>query len=813
MNQLLQDLRYSFRQMRNAPGFALTLVLTLALSIGVATAVFCVIDNVILRPLPYAHPDRIVSVESRSRSGYTQPASWPSFVDERAQAHGFAALAGYTDYMKVTMETPSNGPVLLDSVRSTDNFFRVFGVQPLFGRTYLPGEELEGKNSVAVLGYDLWQKYFSGDRNILNQSVKLDGRSYTIIGVMPAGFRFPLNMRNAVYTPLVPDQPWMKGRGNHWLRSVGRLGDGISFAQAQADLSQVFSNLGRSFPGTDQGRTVRLQPLSENVTSRSKGPLWTLLAAVLAVLAIGSVNVAGLLMAHGVKREREMAMRVAIGAGRARLLRQLLTEGVVLALFGAAGGILLAWSMLDLMRTFLIHALERGADIHLNWTVLAVAILVAVASSIAAALYPALRLSGIDPNHALKSGGSAGTQRGQHRLRSGFVITQVALTLVLLAVAGLLIRMVTRYRHADLGFDPSRILTTDLNLSPARYQGRDIVVDFYQPFLSRVAQIPGVRAVGVISLLPIQNWGSNSDIHIAGQPPYPPHQEMLAENRFVSSGYFDVFGIPLRRGRQLSASLDRPENAASTVVVNDAFVKKFIPSKLDPTVQRIDDADKEENWTRIVGVVGNVRQDIYSPPLAERDWIIDEVSLKDRAELLSGMSLVLRFDGDQASIIPALRSALREADPTVPFQPVESMTDVISETLVFERMESWLFSIFAGLACALALVGLYGLVSHEVEQATHDIGVRMALGATRDRILGMVMGQVAWMLSAGVVAGLVLTFFVRKVIGIVIYFEAQREAGSFFVLSLLMLLAGLIAALIPAARAASIEPMQALRTE
>jgi predicted permease len=813
MNQLLQDIRYSFRQLRNAPGFAVTVVLTLALSIGVATAVFCVIDNVILRPLPYAHPDRIVSVESRSQSGYTQPASWPSFADERAQAHGFAAFAGYTDYMKVTMETPSNGPVLLDSVRSTGNFFRVFGVQPLFGRTYLPEEEQDGKNNIALLGYDLWQKYFNGDRSILNQSVKLDGRSYTVIGVMPAGFRFPLNMRNAVYTPLTLDQPWMKGRGNHWLRTVGRLLDGVSIAQAQADLSQVFSNLGRSFSGTDEGRTVRLQPLSESVTSSNKGPLWTLLAAVLAVLAIGCVNVAGLLMARGVKREREMAMRVAIGAGRARLLRQLLTEGVVLALLGAAGGILLAWLMLDLMRTFLIHALERGADIHMNLTVLAATILVAVAASIAAALYPALRLSGIDPNRALKSGGSAGTQRGQHRIRAGFVITQMALTLVLLAVAGLLIRMVTRYRHADLGFDPSRILTTDLNLSPARYQGRDIVADFYMPFLSRVAQIPGVRAVGVISLLPIREWGSNSDIHIAGQPPNPPHQEMLAENRFVSSGYFDVFRISRRRGRQLAASLDRPENAASTVVVNDAFVKKFIPSNLDPTVQRIDDADKEENWTRIVGVVGNVRQDIYSPPLAERDWIIDEVSLKDRAALLSSMSLVLRFDGDQASIIPALRRVLHEADSTVPFQPVESMTDIVAETLVFERMESWLFSIFAGLALALAMVGLYGLVSHEVEQATRDIGVRMALGATRDRILSMIMGRVVWMLGAGVVVGLVLTLFVSRIIGIVIYFQARKEVGTFLLLSILMLLAGLIAALIPAARAASIEPMQALRTE
>jgi hypothetical protein len=313
--------------------------------------------------------------------------------------------------------------------------------------------------------------------------------------------------------------------------------------------------------------------------------------------------------------------------------------------------------------------------------------------------------------------------------------------------------------------------------------------------------------------LPIENDGSNSDIHIAGQPPYPPNQEMLAENRFVSTGYFDVFGIPLHRGRALSPSLDRPEKIAPTVVVNDAFVKKFIPAGLDPAAQRIDDDDKQEKWTQIVGVVGNVRQNIYEAPLAERDWLMDELPLKDRAGLLSGMTLVLRTDGDPKLLIPALRNALHEVDPTVPFKTASTMTEVVSETLVFERMESWLFGIFAGLALALAMVGLYGLVSHEVEQSTRDIGVRMALGATRNRILGMVLRRVAWMLGAGTVVGFALTLVARKLIGMVIYFDAQKEAGGFLLLALLLLVAGLVAALIPAARAASIEPMHALRAE
>ena len=810
---MLRDLGYAWRQLRHSPGFAATVALTLALSVGVATAVFCVIDAVILRPLPYSHPDRIVDIESRSGSGYQQPASWPSFKDERAQATAFDALAAYSTYQKSTIEIPDSGPVSLDTVSASDNFFQVFGVAPLLGRTFLPGEEEQGRNDVVVLGYGAWQKYFHGDRSVLDRALRLNGQTYTVIGVMPAGFRFPLNLQDALYRPMPLDAAWMSVRGNHWLLTIARLKDGASLARAQADLSHVFANIAKAYPKTDGGRTVTLMPLAQAVTAHARGPLWTLLGAVLAVLAIGCVNVAGLLMTRGVKREREMAVRTAVGAGRTRLARQLLVEGFLFAGLGALGGVLVASLVLDGMRFFLVKALQRGADIRMNWIVLAVAIGAAVVVSLLASLLPALRLSRLDPNRALKAGQNTGASKAQHRLRSGLVVTQVALTLVLLVVAGLLLRVVWRYRHSDLGFDPAHILAVQIDLSREHYLNRDMLSNFYRPLEERIRQLPGVKAAGFINLLPIAGWGSNAEVHIAGQPPYPANEERLTENRIVSTGYFDVFGIPLRSGRALAPALDVPDETAPTIVVNRAFVGKFIPNGLDPAAQRLDDDDKQENWTRIVGVMGDIRQDIYQPPLAESDRLMNEVSPKGRPDSFAHMYLVVRTVGDPMQQTGAIRSILHDLDPTVPFGEPRTMTQVVSQTLVFERLEGWLFGIFAGLALLLALVGLYGLVSHEVELTTRDIGLRMALGATRPSILGMVLRRVAWMLGVGAFAGLALTVAACKLIDIVIYFDAQKESGNLLLIAALLVAAGLLAALIPARRAASIDPMQALRAE
>ena len=806
MESILQDLRYGLRQMRKTPAFGITVVATLALSIGITAAVFSVLYAMLIRPLPYHDAERLVSVQPRSPQGYTQPASYPEYLDWRKMNHSLEQLAGYSSYGTINFEGPA-GPIALHSVQGTDNFFDVFGVNPIAGRTFAQGEDQDGKNDVVVLSYEVWQQMFGGRTDAVGQRAKLDGRPYTIIGVMPAGFRFPISQVDAVYTPMHMPKQRKDSRGTHWMQTVARLKSGVTAKQAQADMEQVLNDLGRAYPDS-KGRTLRLVDLSTSVLGETRNSLYLLLYAVLALLAIGCVNVAGLLLARGVKREREVALRSAIGANRMRIVRQILTEGLLFAALGAAGGVMVAYGLLRVIRLLLISALSRGAEVELNGFVLAVALFVSVVVTILAALAPALRLSGTDPNKALRSGGNAGTSRGQHQLRAGFVITQVALALALLVISGLLMRMLGGLRNTELGFSPNRILTAEINLSPGRYDGRDVVTNFYQPLIEKVKAIPGVESVGTIIILPIQSYGWNSDVHVKGTPKLPANVEQLAEYRLVSPGYFDVFQDRLVSGRLLDANVDTT-TSQPVIVVNEAFVKKFIPAGRDPIGMQLEDDDK----TTIVGVVKNVRQNIYEPPMAETDYPISQVKLKDSLTYLGNMQLVVRTKVDPESIIPALRAAFHDVDPTLPFRTPETMRTVIADTLIFERLENWLFGTFAALAALLAIVGMYGLISHEVELSTRDIGVRLALGATRGRILAGIYRRVGWMLGGGLVLGLLLTGAARKYISSVVAMKIDKDAGSILALTAAFFIAGLVAALLPARRASSIEPMDALRDE
>jgi predicted permease len=402
---------------------------------------------------------------------------------------------------------------------------------------------------------------------------------------------------------------------------------------------------------------------------------------------------------------------------------------------------------------------------------------------------------------------------GQHRLRSGFVVTQVALSLVLLMVSGLLLRNLQGLMKTNLGFDASSILTAEIELSPGRYAGRDPLLSFYRPLLERVSHLPGVQGAGLINLLPVESWGSNSGVHITGQPPYPPNEEMLAEYRMVSAGYFDAMGIKLVRGRMLSPAVDTPDHPAGTVVVNEAFRRKFFSNGGDPVGAHMDDNDKADLKTGIAGVVTDVRQNLQAPPLAEMDLLMDEIDVKDRLDNLANMTLVVRTSGDPEMLSQSLRSAMHEVDATVPFRTPETMAQVVSETLVFERMQSWLFGIFAAMALLLAVVGLYGLVQHEVDLRTREIGVRMALGSTRGMVMRRIMRRVAMLMIVGVGIGWALTVVLKKVLAAVVEMHAGHDFALLAGLTAVLVAIGVLASIVPAHRAATIDPMQALRAE
>ena len=484
----------------------------------------------------------------------------------------------------------------------------------------------------------------------------------------------------------------------------------------------------------------------------------------------------------------------------------------MLGLCGLAGGMLVSWILLDTMNLFLVQAMG-GADVKLNFTVVAVALGLSVLTCILASLVPAARLSGVDPNNALRAGGGAGISRAQHRLRSGFVVTQVALSLVLLLVSGLLLRNLQAMLKTDVGVDTSVILSTRINLSHGNYQSRDPLLSFYQPLLEEVAHLPGVSAAGLIDMLPIEAWGDGYNVHITGQPPYPPDAEKGAETRYVSPGYFDAMGLKLTSGRLLTPALDRSENKTGTMVVNEAFRHKFFSSGTDPVGAHIDDSDTADAESAIVGVVTNVRQDLHSAPLAEMDWLMDEVPPARRLNDLGGMNLIVRSTGNLQALIPSLRAAIHDIDPTVPFKTPVTLSQVVSTSLSLERLEGWLFSIFAGFALLLAVVGLYGLINHEVELRTREIGIRMALGSTRALVLGNVLRRVAILMLGGVAAGLLLTTLLHKALSSVIEIHATHDASLLIAITAGLALIGVLAGVLPARKAASVEPMQALRTE
>ncbi len=808
MYSFRQDFRFALRQLRKSPGFTTVAVLTLALGIGAATAMFSVIYSTVLRPLPYPEPDRIVFVETHAAADYTQPSSWPGYLDEREQSQSFEWLAGFASFGGVNLDTGSQ-IVHLHNTAVTDHFFDVLGVKPLLGRTFLPGEEQDGRNSVAVLSYEVWQQNFGGNPGAIGQSIHVDGFPYTIVGVMPAGFRFPISMPNLLYTPMRLPKELRTSRGDHWMRVIGRLKPGLTVPQAQADMNHVLANIGQAHPDTDKGRTARVMPLTMFVTGNDqRQALWIMAAGVAFVLLIACVDVAVMLLARGVSRQREMAIRTALGAGRGRIVRQILLENCVLGVISAIVGLVIGWGVTAGLEQFLSKSFQRGGDIHLNLAVFFAALAIALVSSLIFGILPARKMSSADPNQSLKSGANAGTERGDYRLRSAFVVIEVALSLMLLVCTGLVLMQLWRMQHLDFGYTTDHLLTLEINVSPGDYAGKDLDAALYRPLAEKVRAIPGVKAVGYNRLIPLIEWGWNSGIEMVGKPPDPPNHERLAEVRMVSSGWYQAMGLHLLRGRLFDPAIDKP-GAPDVVIVNQKFVDTFLPGE-EPIGKQIKQDPKNQT---IIGVVSNGRQAVTGTDLAEVDYPMSEVPLKDSADTLTPMALFVRTAVPPSTIVGPLRQALHEVGPTVPFQTPETMDDVLADALVFGRMLGWLFSIFAVIALVLALTGIYGVLSQEVSLQTRDIGVRMALGASRPEILRLVLSRAALLIGLGLVVGVVGSAATRRLMASMIPVAGGRDATAIVLLALGLAIVGLIASMVPARRAASIEPMQALRNE
>jgi predicted permease len=631
----------------------------------------------------------------------------------------------------------------------------------------------------------------------------------TVIGVMPSGFSFPLGSQDTAYAPFrFSGATADVTSGSHFMRTIGRLRPSATVESAGADMNRVLADYARIDPDS-AGRKMQVQAVAKALLGDTRALLRLLLLAVLAILALGCLNIAGLMLVRGIRREREIALRSAIGASRGRLAQQLAAEIILLALVGTCGGGATAWALLHATHSLLTASLARGAEVALRPAVMLASLCAALVTLLVAGMLPARQLFSVSPLAALRSGSAAtGTSRGQRRLGAIFIGTQIALAMVLLLTSGLLLQSLLALRTTDLLFPTDHLLIEDVNLSPGAIAGRNLMQTFYTPLLEQVRAIPGVRSAAIINMLPVQDYGFNSDVQIVGQPPAPKDREVLAEVRFVSPSYYQTLGAKLLRGRLLDDQLDTA-GSQSVIVVNEAFVKKFFQPGEDPIGRQIADF----NHSTIVGVVSDQRQTLYRPPLAEMDLAVTQLPPAAQRELLQEMQLVLRTNVDPLSIAEPLRHVMQGLDPGLPFRPALTMGDILNESLVTQRMEGWLFGAFATLAVLLALLGLYGLIAQQVEQSRRETGVRMALGAQRWNVLLHWMGRVAGISLTGLAAGLALSFALHKIIASVLSVQGKNEAATAAMLMGLMEIFALAAAMIPARRAASIDPMQALRAE
>jgi putative ABC transport system permease protein len=814
MHKFLQDLRFSIRQLRKSPGFALTTILTLALGIGATTGIFSLVNAVLLRPLPFPEPDRLMSVQHESHRTEViapQSLSYPDFFDSRRQNHSFSALASYRDATS-TLTNAGTAQVLQGEIVSAD-FFRVLGIRPVLGRDFLLPDEQPHQNT-AMLSHQLWQTVFSSRPDIVGQTITLDGAAYTVAGVMPESFSFPYeNPARQVWITLATDAfdpdgdtPLTAQRGADMLDVIGRLKPGVTPDQARADLSLIDRNLAAQYPESNKFYTsAQVKPELEALIGDTRPALRILFAAVSLVLLIACANVAGLLLARASRRRAEIALRAALGASRAEIVRQVLVESLLLSFLGGALGLALSTLFLQGMVRFVPQNLPRLDGAAVDSTVLAFTVLASVLTGLLFGVVPALRMSRLDPSLALRDGTRSVTAgRGQHRLHSTLVIAETAIGLVLLIASGLFIRSFVRVLSVDPGFDRHNVLTADLSFPSGKGYATK-VAQFYDQLLPQVAALPGVKSAAAGWPLPFSGSHIGVSFDIEGRPT-AKGDEPTSDVDIVTPNFFNTLRIPILRGHDFADS----DTSQRVVIVSESFAKKFFPNE-NPIGKHIkpglSDGAHPVAMSEIIAVVGDVKQRSLTKDARPTFYL----ALAQCG--ITAPTLVLRSSGDPTALTTPLRLLVSSMNRDVPLYHVHTLDDLVAAAASNPRFTTLLLSSFAVMALLLSAIGLYAVLSYMVAQRTNEMGLRMALGAQRGDLLILILKRGLTLASIGLVVGLAASALLTRFISSQIYGIPAFDPVTYIVVTGLLISISLLASAAPAWRAARVDPMKTLREQ
>ena len=807
LTDFFQDLRYAGRMQLKNPGFTVVAVIALALGIGANTAIFSVVNSVLLRPLPYKDPERLVMVwEDASKFGYPHdtPAA-ANYVDWRDQNTVFEGMAAIAD--NSFNLTGAGDPERLEGRYVSATLFALLGVDPQIGRTFTAAEDQPGSNRVVVLSYALWQRRFGGDNSIVGKPLNLNGETYTVVGVMPARFQFP-SSDNQVWVPIAFTSEDAANRNRHYLQVLARLKPGTTLEQAQTEMHTIAARLQQQYPQSNTDLGAAVTSLHEHVVGDIKPALLILLGAVGLVLLIACANVANLLLARAAVRQKEIAVRIALGARRQRLIRQFLTESVLLATIGGVVGLMIAYGGLMVLRAFIPENIAQTGQISIDLKVLGFTFVVAMITGLIFGLAPAIQAARFNQTETLKEGGrDSATGSSGKRIRGLLVMAEVAVSLVLLIGAGLLINSFLRLRSVDPGFRADNLLTMKVVLPQPKYPDFERRSAFYTALVQRVQSVAGVKSAAVTTNLPLYRQGNSIGVSIEGQPPPPPGQENIVVTRIISPAYFDTMTIPLLSGRSFTDQDVR--TSPRVVVISEAMARRYWPGQ-DAVGKRIGAGriQRPEDWFQVIGVVKDVRQfELTADPRPQMYLSYRQMGF------FPSDDLVVKTEVDPASLAATVRNAVWEIDKDQPVSNIRTMDEILTQSIARQRFSMLLLAIFAGVALTLAAVGIYGVMSYSVAQRTHEIGIRMALGAQTGAVLKLAVGYGLKLVIAGIAIGLIAAFALTRVMSTLLFGVTATDATTFTLISLLLIAVAALASYIPARRATKVNPIVALRYE